>query len=146
MQAQRLFLIPSAIALAAAMTLTACDRRDDDRTVGQAVDSAIAKTEQKSEQVANAVKKEADSAMASAEKGVDTAGSKVRDAAITTSINAELARDASLSALKIDVDTSNGRVALRGTAPDAKSRERATLLAQRVDGVRSVDNELQVRN
>ena len=63
----------------------------------------------------------------------------------TTSINAELTKDASLSALKIDVDTSQGRVALRGTAPDAASRDRATVLAQRVDGVVSVENQLQVK-
>lgn len=69
---------------------------------------------------------------------------KVKDAAITTAVNAKLAQDKSLSALRIDVDTVNGRVSLRGTAPDAAARERATTLASAVDGVVSVDNQLTV--
>ena len=145
MQAQRFFLAPAALAITAALTLAACDRHDEGRTVGQAVDATIAKAGQKSEHAAAVVEKHVDSALASAEKGVDTASIAVRDAAITTSINAELARDASLNPMKIDVDTSAGHVALRGTAPDASAKARATVLAQRVDGVKKVDNQLQVQ-
>ena len=68
----------------------------------------------------------------------------VDDASVTASINAELAKDPTLSAIKIDVDTEAGRVALKGSAPDAESRERATRLAQAVKGVVSVDNQLRV--
>lgn len=75
---------------------------------------------------------------------VGRAGSAVEDAAVTATINAELAKDPKLSALKIDVDTSNGRVSLKGKAPDADSRERATQIASAVRGVQSVDNQLQV--
>ena len=49
-----------------------------------------------------------------------------------------------LSALKINVDTTGGRVVLRGTAPDTASRERATVLASAVSGVVSVENALTV--
>ena len=45
------------------------------------------------------------------------------------SVNAQLAADPKLSALQINVDTSGGRVLLRGTAPDFTSRERATEMA-----------------
>lgn len=75
---------------------------------------------------------------------VGRAGSAVEDAAVTATINAELAKDPKLSALKIDVDTSNGRVSLKGKAPDADSRERATQIASAVRGVQSVDNQLQI--
>jgi osmotically-inducible protein OsmY len=68
----------------------------------------------------------------------------VQDAVITTSVNAELAKDRSLSATKIDVDTDAGRVALRGSAPSQAARDRATLLASSVKGVVSVDNQLTV--
>jgi hyperosmotically inducible periplasmic protein len=67
------------------------------------------------------------------------------DMAITAKVNAALAADDKLSALKINVDTEAGRVALKGTAPDADSRDRATTLAAAVDGVIAVDNRLVVQ-
>ncbi len=145
MRVQLFPLTATTIAIAAALSLAACDKRNDDRTVGQKIDSAIAKTEQKTDQAGAEIKKDVDAARNSTSQAVDTAGSKMKDAAITTGINAGLARDASLSALKIDVDTSAGKVSLRGTAPDAAARDRATQLAKNVDGVLSVDNQLQVR-
>lgn len=145
MRVQLFPLTATTIAIAAALSLAACDKPNDDRTVGQKIDSAIAKTEQKTDQAGAEIKKDVDAARNSTSQAVDTAGSKMKDAAITTGINAGLARDASLSALKIDVDTSAGKVSLRGTAPDAAARDRATQLAKNVDGVLSVDNQLQVR-
>ena len=66
------------------------------------------------------------------------------DAAITASVNADLAKDPDLSALKINVDTANGHVTLRGSAPSDDAKQRATKLASNVKGVTSVDNELAV--
>lgn len=146
MRVRQLPLVSAALALTTVLSLAACDRRQEDRTVGQKIDSTIAKVEQQADRAASEVKKGVDAARASTGETVDAVGNKVKDAAITTAVNAELARDSSLSALKIDVDTSNGRVFLRGTAPDAQARERATQLALRVDGVVSVVNELQVRS
>jgi hyperosmotically inducible periplasmic protein len=83
--------------------------------------------------------------MPSARGTADAGGSKVQDAAITASVNAELARDPGLSALAIDVDTNGGHVVLSGTAPDAPTRERATQLASAVRGVSGVDNRLEIR-
>jgi osmotically-inducible protein OsmY len=123
------------ITLAALMALglAACDRADE-RTAGQQVDAAVAKTEAGAERVGEAAKE------ATAE-----AKAAVSDAAITASVNAELARDNELSALRIDVDTQSGRVALKGTAPSAAAKERAESLARAVDGVTAVDNQLEVR-
>jgi hyperosmotically inducible protein len=94
------------------------------------------------------VKQDAKSAATNAgqatERAANDVSDKVKDAAITTAVNAKLAQDKGLSALKIDVDTVNGRVSLRGTAPDPSARERATTLASAVDGVVSVDNQLVV--
>ncbi len=142
---RRFPILPATLAAASLVTLAACNRPQDDRSVGQQVDPATAKVEQKTEQ-APEVKKDVTPVRETAGQAIDATVNKVKDAAITTSVNAELARDTSLSALKIDVDTSAGRVSLRGTAPDAPSRERATLLAQRVEGVVSVDNQLQIRS
>lgn len=146
MKVQRFPLLSAAVVLATSLGLTACNREEEKRTVSQKVDSTIAKVEQQAGQAATEVKKGVDAARATTGETIDAVGNKVKDAAITTAVNAELARDRSLSALKIDVDTSNGRVFLRGSAPDEQARERATQLALRVDGVVSVVNELQVRS
>ncbi len=75
----------------------------------------------------------------------EQARSHAADAAITVAVNAALAKDSQLSALSIDVDTVDGKVVLDGRAPDDAARDRATVLAQAVDGVRSVDNRLSVQ-
>lgn len=131
-------------ALAAALALGACDRRNDDQTAGQKMDTAVATAEQKAAEIKAEVKQEAREAQQDMNRAAATAGDKVKDMSITTAINAELARDAQLSAVQINVDTSDGRVVLRGAAPDEASRQRATTLASRVDGVRAVDNQLTV--
>lgn len=121
----------------AAALLSGCNR-DDNRTAGQKVDSAIATAEMKTDRAVDAVANKVESA-------ANTVANKVEDASITASVNAELAKDPTLSALRIDVDTTGGRVVLRGTAPDIAARERATRLASSVKGVSAVTNELQVR-
>lgn len=137
-----------------ALALGACSRNDD-RTAGEKLDAAIAKTEQKADEIKADVKQEAAEAKAATEAATDkmaakleSAGDKVAesvsDAAITAGINGELAKDPKLSALRIDVDTTNGRVLLSGKAPDSASRDRATTLAAAVKGVTSVENRLQI--
>lgn len=155
MNAPRSTLAPLAIALAATFTLAACDRNDDGVTAGQKVDETVAKVEQKTDQAQASMERNAEQAKSSmqeaaqdAKQAAANAGDKVAaavsDAAITTSVNAELAKDDKLSAIKIDVDTEQGRVALRGTAPDAESKDRATRIAANVKGVMSVDNQLTI--
>jgi hyperosmotically inducible protein len=125
--------LPALGAAALALSVAACDQRDDERTIGQRIDGSVAQTERKSEQMKDDIKVAA-----------NETSNKVKDASITTAVNAQLARDDKLSAIKIDVDTQDGRVRLNGSAPDAASRERATSLARSVDGVVSVDNQLTV--
>jgi hyperosmotically inducible protein len=130
-------LLPVAAAAALALSLAACGEREDERTIGQRIDSTVNQVERKAESMT------AD-ARSAADKASTEVTDKVKDAAITTAINAELAKDKDLSALKIDVDTQDARVRLNGTAPDAAARDRATALARAVDGVVAVDNQLVV--
>ena len=163
---RKLRLSTLAMATAAMLALGACSKNDE-RTAGEKLDAAVAKTEQKAQEVKSDVNQgmatakteaemAADRAAAAVDKGTDKAaaaidkataktGQALTDAGITTSINAELAKDSTLSALKIDVDTAGGKVVLRGTAPSTDARERATRLAQAVKGVTGVDNRLEVR-
>jgi hyperosmotically inducible protein len=140
----RLRPIAAVTAALAVTALAACNRPADDRTAGQRVDSAITKSEQKAQQTKEDTKSAAANINQTTERAANDVSDKVKDAAITTAVNAKLAQDKSLSALRIDVDTVGGRVSLRGTAPDPAARERATTLASAVDGVVSVDNQLVV--
>jgi osmotically-inducible protein OsmY len=71
--------------------------------------------------------------------------SKIDDVAITASVSAGFAKDADLSAIKIDVDTKSGMVTLYGPAPTVAARDRATTIAKSIKGVNSVDNKLVVK-
>lgn len=131
-------------ALAAAFALAACDRNSDERTAGERLDGAVASAEQRADEARADARRESAEARRDINTAANQAGDKMKDAAITTKVNAELAQDNDLSSLKINVDTHEGRVVLRGTAPNADARDRATTIAQRVDGVLAVDNQLTV--
>jgi hyperosmotically inducible protein len=119
--------------VALTLGLVACDRQDN-ATVGQKVDAAV----EKAEQAASDLKRDAGNMAGKVSAQADDAG-------ITASINANLAKDPELSALKIDVDTKSGVVTLSGTAPNVDAKARATMIAQAVDGVAGVNNNLEVR-
>jgi hyperosmotically inducible protein len=152
-----MLMVPMLGALLASVALVGCNRQDDGgRTAtGQKDDSVLAQADQKAQEAKNraaqgmsetkeAAREMAQDTKQAGKQATEQAGGAVSDAVITASVNAGLAKDKSLSALKIDVDTSGGRVALHGTAPDAASRDRATEIAQTVKGVVSVDNQLTV--
>ena len=147
--------IASILAVSAlALGLAACGKTEEP-TVGQRLDSAVEKTEQ----AAADARVKAESAMQSAEtkmeQGAANAEAKAKDAAntakgaiddatITAQVNAGLAKDPDLSALKINVDTVNGKVTLNGPAPTTLARDRAETIAKSVTGVTSVNNQLVV--
>jgi len=131
------------VALLAAAALVACDKAGP-QTVGQKIDAATASAEQKATEVKDDVKTAASQAADKAQQMAAGAANTVNDAAITTAVNAKIAQEPKLSALRINVDTVNGRVVLRGSAPDAAASERARQLAASVEGVLSVDNQLVV--
>lgn len=147
--------IASILAVSAlALGLAACGKTEEP-TVGQRLDSAVEKTEQ----AAADARVKAESAMQSAETKMEqgaanaeatakdaanTAKGAIDDATITAQVNAGLAKDPDLSALKINVDTVNGKVTLNGPAPSTVARDRAETIAKSVTGVTSVNNQLVV--
>ena len=143
--------------LGAVLALAGCDKGDN-RTAGEKVDAAIAKTERAADQAAaktgQAVseakeKIESSDAGAKMSQAAKDAGSAISsaadDATITAQVSAGLAKDPDLSAIKIDVDTQAGKVTLRGPAPTPTAKERAEQIAKGVQGVSSVDNQLEVK-
>src|SRR5262245_60597317 len=89
-------------AVAALLTLGACSKTDDGQTAGQKVDQVIAQSERKADDIRTDAGREMDQAKQGAEQGMERAGDAVQDAGITASIKADMAKDPSLSALKID--------------------------------------------
>ncbi len=139
-QARHLTLIAAA---ATTLALAACGQRED-ATVGERVDNTVNQTQAAATELKNDTKDAARDMQAAGSDAGKAMSEGASDMAITAKVNAALAADDQLSALKINVDTESGRVALKGTAPDADSRERATTLAAAVDGVVAVDNRLVV--
>jgi osmotically-inducible protein OsmY len=132
-------------AVFAATTLAACDRgQQQDRPAGQKPDSTMSRAQQKMDSAKNEMSQGAAEAKRDMKDAATDAKNVVNDATITASVNAKLASDKELSALRINVDTVDGRVALRGTAPTPAARDKATQIASSVDGVRSVENQLVV--
>lgn len=145
-----------------AFGLTACDKMKEP-TVGQKIDAAIEQTEQAAAEAKAKAQQALESAGAKVEQGAvkaeaaaEGAGDAARqagnavlekmdDAAITAQVSAGLAKDPTLSALKIDVDTRDGVVTLQGPAPTQEAKDRATAIAQGVQGVSSVMNQLSVK-
>ena len=145
-----------ASALAALPMLTGCDSGDSTRTVGQKLDTAIARTERAAVEVTDATKASVNSASAALREGADQANAAAKnasasvtinsqDAAITASVAAGFIKDPDLSAIKIDIDTRQGVVSLYGPAPSETARMRATDIAKAVKGVSGVDNKLVVK-
>ena len=149
---QRLMTLTAIGAVTASLALAGCSPRDQTANRG---DQTVSQSEQKARDMGqnarqgmDRAKEEAKEAAQSAKGATADTGAKisdkVSDAVITTTVKAELAKDSTLSAMKINVDTDRGRVILRGTAPSSQAREHATALATGVKGVVSVDNQLTV--
>ena len=152
-----------AFACAILLTLTACQKSNDPttpatsgETVGQKLDKAIDKTNEKMgavgdkvgaqmEKAGDAVSAAATSLKAGANESAAKTGDAISDMAITASINADLLKDPELSVIKIDVDTKLGAVVLNGLTPNESARQRAEKIASAVKGVTRVSNNLTVK-
>ena len=142
------------VALATA-GLWGCDKNDS-RSAGQKVDAGIAKVESQAAEIkadasrASAEAKQAandavQDAKQAAGKATVKVGGAISDTAIKASVKAKLALDSSVEASRIEVDAAQGRVSLRGSADNAEAVARAGQIAQSIDGVVGVDNQVIVK-
>lgn len=109
----------------------------DARPLGARLDAGLATAR-------DAVHSTASNTAEAAGEAAASAAAAMNDAAITAAVKTALAADPTLSAVKIDVTTTEGIVRLDGPAPDARARERAEMLAGAPQGVVRVDNRLVV--
>lgn len=74
-----------------------------------------------------------------------TVESYAGDATTTSEIKAKLLADSSVPSRKIKVETTDGVVQLSGSVDSQAQRDRAESIAKAVDGVKSVNNDLNVK-
>lgn len=159
-------LAVTSIGIAMAL-LSGCNKPEDSQTPGQKLDSAIGKTERaaadarlqgeqsgadlkaKTEagfaKAGETLKNATENAESSAKVVASKAINKIDDMAITAAISAELLKDAEIKLFKINVDTKDGAVVLKGNVPTDAVRERAAAMAKTFNGVQSVDNQLVIK-
>jgi osmotically-inducible protein OsmY len=75
----------------------------------------------------------------------ESTGEYVDDSAISNKVRAQLIGDKDLNMFKIDVTTFKGEVQLSGFVDNAAAKARATQVAQSVEGVKMVHNNLVVK-
>lgn len=70
----------------------------------------------------------------------------IKDSVITSKIKAKMATDKQVSAMRIKVETDkSGVVQLSGTAKSQAEVDRAVAIAREVEGVTSVENNIQIK-
>jgi hyperosmotically inducible protein len=74
-----------------------------------------------------------------------TTGENIDDTTLTTSVKTALAQDKASSLTRIDVDSVKGVVSLNGVVPTAADKTRAVEIARGVNGVKKVNDNLQVQ-
>jgi osmotically-inducible protein OsmY len=74
-----------------------------------------------------------------------TLGDQIDDASITAQLKSSLAVRKSTSALRTEVTTRDGIVTIGGEARNAAEKDLVTKIAENINGVRSVHNEMVVR-
>ena len=152
------------VILCGAVLAAGCDRaeRNDNDTLGEKVDRAGDKIAHEAAEVGDAADRgldatgrKIDAGIASAEQSVERAadraaeqgeewGDKLSDSSLTVKTKSALIADPDLSALKIDVDTKNGVVTLRGEVASSAAADKASMVVKGIDGVVSVDNQLRI--
>lgn len=74
-----------------------------------------------------------------------SAGDTMSDAQISTSVQSKLTADRVSNFTRVDVDTERGVVNLSGIVQSAEQKARAAEVARQVNGVKRVNNNLQVQ-
>ena len=108
-----------AVSSLALIGLAGCDQPQPAETAGKKLDQSMAKIGEKT-------------------------GKAIDDTTITAAVKAGILTEPGLKVLKNDVETKDGQVMLTGSADSDQDVQRATQIANNVQGVKSVDNRIAV--
>jgi osmotically-inducible protein OsmY len=76
----------------------------------------------------------------------ESTGQYIDDASITAKVKAALLADKQLKATQVSVETNQGAVQLKGTVASKDQESEAVKAANQVNGVKSVNDMIQVTN
>lgn len=79
-------------------------------------------------------------------QAADEANRATKNAGLTGRVKSALAADVGLKTVKIDVDSADGIVTLKGYVDSEDTRRRVEATAKKVSGVTQVHNELHAKN
>lgn len=74
-----------------------------------------------------------------------TAGQSIDDATVTAKVKSQLLADPKVAGLNVNVTTFQGQVQLSGYVDSPDQRNKAEQIARKVEGVKSVSNDLIVK-
>jgi len=94
------------------------------------------------QQASNDARQAANTASTEVSKAASGVARAADDAALTARVKSVLLADNQVKGTKIDVETTNAVVTLDGKVDSASEKARAEQLAQQVDGVKQVRNNL----
>ena len=117
----------AALIAGAVVTTTACGDRHPAETAGQKLDRTT------------------DQVAATTDRATAKAAVAIDDAAITTKVKSAVFAEPGLKTLQIGVDTKDGVVTLSGTVDSPIMKDRAMQIAEHVEGVRSVVDNLAIK-
>ncbi|WP_417665958.1 BON domain-containing protein [Pseudidiomarina sp.] len=121
----------------AAVSLTACSQQEQDDTRDKAQSSL--------EQATEATKQAASDAADFTRDAAERTGDFLSDSAITARVKTALFEADQISASAINVETIDGHVVLSGVVTTSEEADLAAQLARGVEGVKSVENDIEVQ-
>ncbi|WP_258807886.1 BON domain-containing protein [Pseudidiomarina sp. CB1] len=151
------------LALFSSLTLAACSQAEQESAENQteqameqteaAANEAAQETEEAAEKAADAAgdawdetKDAAGDAWDETKEAAGEAGDFLSDAAITGRVKAALVEADQIEAMNINVETIDGHVVLSGIVASADIADLAAQIAEGIEGVQSVENDIEVQN
>ena len=125
------------LASLATVSLTACSQQEQEDTREKAQSSL--------EQATEATKQAASDAAEFTRETAERTGDFLSDSAITARVKTALFEADQVSAGNINVETINGHVVLSGVVATSEEADLAVQLAQGIEGVKSVENDIEVQ-
>ncbi|WP_417659914.1 BON domain-containing protein [Pseudidiomarina sp.] len=125
------------LAFLATVSLAACSQQEQDDTRDKAQSSL--------EQATEATKQAASDAADFTRDTAERTGDFLSDSAITARVKTALFEADQLSASAINVETIDGNVVLSGVVTTSEEADLAAQLASGVEGVKSVENDIEVQ-
>jgi hyperosmotically inducible protein len=132
------------LALTAVVIAGGCSPKEEDRA-RQTVQDIGDKTKEVAQDAAEKTKEAVTEAADKGKEIVSATGEKITDGWITTKVKAKFADDKLLKDSKVEVETKERVVTLKGNVASTDAKKRAAMIAEGTEGVLRVVDEVVVR-